>query len=138
MFRKKNSHRKNNQKKSQLDQIQKGIEKGIENIQEGIENLSSEIEKDLKIVTKEIKKKIGLFYKVNFFILLMLSIVLAYFVILVSTTPKSFPVVTNKVREHLQKNFGNSTKLENVYISFTRYGTLKVSVKNLKFLLDIN
>lgn len=130
MFRKKNSHRKNNQKKSQLDQIQKGIE----NIQEGIENLSSEIEKDLKIVTKKIKKKIGLFYKVNFFILLMFSIVLAYFVILVSTTPKSFPFVTNKVREHLQKNFGNATRLENVYISFTRYGTLKVSIKNLKFL----
>ncbi len=109
-------------------------ETGLERLQSEIEDFGQEIEKDLKVVAKKIKKKIALFYKINFFILLTLSVVLAYFIILVSTTPKSFPFVTQEIRSQLQKNFGESTQLEDARISFTRYGTLKVSITNLKFL----
>lgn len=139
MFRKKSQHsRKKNSKKDQnlLQQFGREIEDGIKNLEQKIEDkiadIGNEIERDIKVAAKKIKKKIDLFYKVSFFVLLTLSIILAYFVILVSTTPKSFPFVTQQIQEQLKKNYGNAVIFDDAYISFTRYGTLKVSVNNLK------
>ena len=81
----------------------------------------------------KIKKKLGLFYKIILSILLIFSIVLSYFVVLVSTAPKSFPFVTKEIKSSLSKNFGREVFLDKSYLSFTRYGTLKVSVTNVKF-----
>lgn len=85
---------------------------------------------------KKIKKEIDLFYRGSFFLLLIFSIVLAYFIILVSTTPKSFPFVTKEIKSSLSKTFGREVFLDTSYLSFTRYGTLKVSVDNLKFFYE--
>lgn len=84
---------------------------------------------------KTLKKKLSPFYKISFSILLIGFIALFYFIVLVSTEPKSIPFVTNKIEEVLQKKFGeNNVGLENSLVSFTRYGTLKVSVSSLNIL----
>src|SRR3989338_5924429 len=86
-------------------------------------------------MTQKKRKKFGLFYGSVFSLLLIAFIVLFYFIILVSTTPKSFPFVTYKIEEILQKKFGvNNVGLANSYISFTRYGTLKVAATSLKII----
>lgn len=139
MFKKKShkSSKKHHKKDENLlqqigQEIEDGIKSGVKSIEETLEEIGNEINREVQVVTKKIKKKIGLFYKASFFILLTFSVVLAYFVILVSTTPKSFPFVTQKIREYLRQDYGDAVSLENTYISFTSYGTLKVSVKNLR------
>ncbi|NBV07269.1 MAG: hypothetical protein EBS06_08585 [Proteobacteria bacterium] len=131
MFRKK-SHKTKKTSHNFPHEIGEGIKNFEKKVEGKIEDIAHEIERDVKIVAKKIKKKIDAFYKVSFALLLTLSIILAYFVILVSTTPKSFPFVTKEIREQLKKNYGDKVTLEEAYISFTRYGTLKVSVNNLR------
>lgn len=80
------------------------------------------------------RKKHGLFYKISFFTLLLCALVLSYFVVLVSSEPKSFPFVTQKIESELQEKFGNNVSLENSYITFTRYGTFKITAKSLQIL----
>lgn len=83
------------------------------------------------------KKKIGLFYKITFFVLLLVLIVLSYFVILVSTKPKSIPFVTQKIESTLQEKFGQDVSLSDSLVSFTRYGTLRVTISSLKILYTL-
>ena len=78
------------------------------------------------------KKKISFFYKINFFIALFISLILLYFIILVSAEPKSFPYITKKIENYLQANFGQDITMERSYISFTTYGSFKISVNNLR------
>lgn len=91
-----------------------------------------------KSQNKKPKKKLGLFYKVAFSVLLLAFITLFYFVVLVSTEPKSFPFVTQTIQERLEKKFGKNAAIENSYISFTRYGTLKITATSLKILYVVN
>ena len=142
LFSKKKSPKSKSKKKdkSLLRQIGREIGDGVKSIEETLEEIGSEINREAQVVAKglkkEIKKKISLFYNISFLILLISSIVLAYFVLLVSTTPKSFPFITNEIRSYLKKNYGDTVALENAYISFTSYGTLKISIKNLKIYRD--
>ncbi len=78
------------------------------------------------------KNKISLFYKINFFVILFISLILLYFIILVSAKPKSFPYITKKVETYLQENFGKDIAIDSSYIGFTKYGSFKISVNNLK------
>lgn len=80
------------------------------------------------------KNKISWFYKIHFSALLILSLILIYFVILVSAKPKSIPYITKKIEVVLKEKFGNEVSLENSYLSFTRYGTIKIGIDNLKIL----
>jgi len=85
--------------------------------------------------SKTKKKKLPLFYKITFSLLLIGFIALFYFIVLVSTKPKSISFVTQEIESVLQQKFGkDNVGLENSYISFTRYGTLKVVVTSLKIL----
>jgi hypothetical protein len=78
------------------------------------------------------KKKIGLFYKIILSVALIVLMTLSYFVILVSAEPKSIPFVTEKIEISLKEKFGDDAELKSSKVSFTRYGTLKVEVSNLK------
>lgn len=78
------------------------------------------------------KKKFTLFYKINFFTVLFISLILLYFVILVSAKPKSFPYITQKIKEHLSQNFSDDVVIENSYISFTAHGSFKIMAINVK------
>ncbi len=81
---------------------------------------------------KHKKKKISWFYKVSFSLLVIAFTVLFYFVVIVSTESKSFPYVTEKIQENLRDNFGSDATLDESYVSFTRYGTLKITATNIK------
>lgn len=81
---------------------------------------------------KHSKKKKSLIQKLSFSIILFASLILAYFIILVSAEPKSFPYVTKKIEEYIEKNFSNDVEIENTTITFTAYGTFKVKITNLK------
>lgn len=89
---------------------------------------------DIHITPAEIKKKIGLFYKSSCFLFLISFIALFYFLVLVSTAPKSFPFLTNKIENYLQENIGRDSKIKDSYVSFTRYGTIKIAVDELHLL----
>jgi hypothetical protein len=80
------------------------------------------------------KKKVGLFYKITISVALIVFLLLSYFVILVSTEPKSIPFVTEKIEASLKERFGNDVTLGDSSVTFTRYGTLKVAVSNLQIL----
>ena len=82
--------------------------------------------------TSKPKKKLSPFYKISLSLLLIAFTALFYFVVIVSTEPKSFPYITKKIEENLKKNFGEDAALETSYISFTRYGTLKVAATKIK------
>lgn len=88
---------------------------------------------NLHIDPKKALKKLSIFYKANIFVFITLLIALFYFVILVSTTPKSFPFITSKIEASLKEKFGDEVTISNSYISFTRYGTLKIAITDLKF-----
>lgn len=87
---------------------------------------------------KKAEKNHGLFYKISFFIFLTFFITLSYFVVLVSTTPKSFPFVTQKIKSYLAESLGDSVSIQKSYVSFTRYGTVKIAVDNLKIIRSID
>jgi hypothetical protein len=89
---------------------------------------------DRKTTKIKKNKKISLFYKIHLSIALIISLALIYFLILVSTEPKSIPIVTQKIEKILEKKFGNDVGISNTYISFTGYGTLKIAVLGLKIL----
>ena len=78
------------------------------------------------------KKEIGLFYKINFFVALFISLILLYFIILVSAEPKSFPYIAKKIETYLKENFSQDVEMGRSYISFTPYGSFKISVNDLK------
>lgn len=88
--------------------------------------------------TSKSRKKIGLFYKINFSILLTLSLLLLYFVVLVSTKPKSIPYVTKTIETKVKERFGDESTIEQTYLSFTKYGTLKIAISNLKIPQNLN
>lgn len=80
----------------------------------------------------KIKKKIGIFYKFSFFIFLVSFVTLFYFLVLVSTSPKSFQFVTQRIQSYLEDNVDKKASIKESHLSFTRYGTLKISVDELK------
>lgn len=100
------------------------VEEGIELIEGSMDLVDDGI--------KIIKKKLSLFYKVNIFITLFVSMILFYFIILVPLNPKTVPYITKKVENYLRANFDNEATIENSYINFTPYGTLKITIVNLK------
>jgi hypothetical protein len=77
------------------------------------------------------KKKIGAFYKVNFWIIALASILLFYFAILVPAGPKSIPFITQKIEEKLIAALGPESSINDSSISFTSYGRLKVAIGGL-------
>lgn len=79
------------------------------------------------------KKKVGRFYKWSFLISLISFITLFYFLVLVSIAPKSFPYVTQKIQTYLKENVDQDASIKESYLSFTRYGTFKIAVDDLKF-----
>lgn len=81
---------------------------------------------------KKVRKKRSILHKLSFAIILFSSLILAYFIILVSAEPKSFPYVTTKIEEYLEKNFSSDVEIENTTITFTAYGSFRIKIKNLK------
>lgn len=82
--------------------------------------------------TNKKKRKIPLFFKLNFSILLICSLFLGYFVVLVSIEPKSIPLIAKKIEQFLEAKIGADVQIAKSEISFTRYGSVKLFVSGLK------
>ncbi|MBU6140620.1 MAG: hypothetical protein KGP29_03560 [Proteobacteria bacterium] len=81
------------------------------------------------------KKKLGLFYGTVSSISIIAFIAIFYFSVLVSTKPRSILLVTQKIELILQEKFGrDNVSIDNSYLSFTNYGTLKISISGLRIL----
>lgn len=84
------------------------------------------------------RKKVSLFYKLSFSTTLTLAIALFYFLVLVASAPRSIPYVTTKVEEVLKSNFSPESSAREVKVSFTKYGTLKIAISDLKIFYQEN
>jgi len=82
---------------------------------------------------KKKPKKLNLFYKIVLSLLVIFSMIFGYFLLLVSTAPKSIPFVTKKIESELQKSFGKNLAIKDSLIGFTRYGSVKIIAKDLSF-----
>jgi hypothetical protein len=80
------------------------------------------------------KRKIPLIYKVGLSVSLIALLFLGYFLILVSVKPTEIPFVTKKIEEVLQDKLGRDVAVGESLISFTKYGSLKVSVSGVQIL----
>lgn len=86
----------------------------------------------------KLKKELSLFYKLGLFFILLASVAIFYFMIIVSTSPRSFPFVTQKIQSYLKENVGNDSNIGASQIKFTRYGTLKVGIDDLQLFYNID
>ncbi len=81
------------------------------------------------------KKKLGLFYGIASSIAIIALIAIFYFAVLVSTKPRSILLVTQKIESVLQEKFGkDNVSIDDSYLSFTNYGTLRISISGLRIL----
>jgi len=86
---------------------------------------------------RSIRKRISWFYKIHFALLFPISLLLFYFLVLTSISPKSIPFVTAKIESSLREKFGDDIGLQASYVSFTRYGTMKITVNTLTILYAV-
>ena len=52
--------------------------------------------------------------------------------------PQSLQIVTDKIQNRLQQEFGSNSSIQNSYIKFTAYGSLRVSVIGLNIFYSSN
>ncbi len=78
------------------------------------------------------KNKLPIFYKVLLSLSIFFLLILFYFVVLVSSSPRSINYFTQKIQENLDKNFDKRVKIGKTYINFTSYGSFRVSVNNIR------
>ncbi len=83
-------------------------------------------------------KKLGLIIGAASSITIIGIIAIFYFAVLVSAKPRSIIFITQKIESELQESFGeNNVSVQNGYVSFTNYGSLKASIKGLSILYPI-
>jgi hypothetical protein len=86
-----------------------------------------------KISKKNIvKNKLPVFYKILLSLSIFFLLILFYFVVLVSSSPRSINYVTQKIQENLDKNFDKRIKIGKSFVKFTSYGSFRISVNNIR------
>lgn len=84
------------------------------------------------------KKKKSLFYKFSMSSLLIFSLLLLYFIVLVSDKPRSIDYLTARINHFLKNNINEHSSVEKSWIKFTRYGVLNVTLENFQTRYDIS
>ncbi len=85
--------------------------------------------------SKSKNNKLGLFYGTAASLVIIALIVIFYFAVLVSTKPRSILLVTQKIESVLQEKFGrDNVSIDKTFLSFTNYGTLKITISDLRIL----
>jgi hypothetical protein len=93
-------------------------------IDEGLDAIDSGI--------KKVKKKVRLFYKINFFLALFLGFFLFYFLVLTQIKPIESKFLAKKINEYLQKEFDEKSSIDKTYISFTTHLSTIVTATDFK------
>ena len=70
------------------------------------------------IKKNSLKKKLPIFYKILLSVSIFFILILFYFIVLVSSSPRSIEFVTQKIQENLDKNFDNRAKISKSFIAF--------------------
>ncbi len=99
------------------------------------------IKKTPKIIlnkAKDIKIRLPILYKILMTIALLLLLILFYFVVITSNSPRSIKFVTEKIQDYLDKNYDKTITIEDSLINFTKYGSLKFSIKNVNIKYKTN
>ncbi|MBM3590581.1 MAG: hypothetical protein FJX30_04330 [Alphaproteobacteria bacterium] len=78
------------------------------------------------------KKKLPLFFKILLSVAIFFGLVLFYFIVLVSSSPRSIDFVTNKIQKNLDSNFQNRVKISQTLVKFTTYGSFRIEVQDIK------
>ncbi len=84
-------------------------------------------------VKKKNPERVNLLSKITLSVLVIAFIGFIYLVTIVTTSPKSIPLLTKKIESELQKTFGSNLKVKDSLVSFTKYGSLKFTIRNLDF-----
>ena len=79
-----------------------------------------------------VKNKLPIFYKILLSLSIFFLLILFYFIVLVSSSPRSINYVTQKIQENLDKNFDKRIKIGKSYVNFTSYGSFRISVRNIR------
>ena len=78
------------------------------------------------------KNKLPIFYKILLSLSIFFLLILFYFIVLVSSSPRSINYVTQEIQKNLDKNFDKRIKIGKSYINFTSYGSFRISVNNIR------
>ena len=79
-----------------------------------------------------VKNKLPIFYKILLSLSIFFLLILFYFIVLVSSSPRSINYVTQEIQKNLDKNFDKRIKIGKSYINFTSYGSFRISVNNIR------
>jgi hypothetical protein len=72
------------------------------------------------------KGKLPIFYKILLSLSIFFALILFYFVVLVSSSPRSIDLITQKIQENLDKNFDKRVTIGKSFVNFTSYGSFKI------------
>ncbi len=78
------------------------------------------------------KGKLPIFYKILLSLSIFFALILFYFVVLVSSSPRSMSFVTQKIQETLDKNFDKRVTIGKSFINFTSYGSFKIDIRDIR------
>lgn len=72
------------------------------------------------------------FYKILSPILVLIACLVIYFSVIVSSAPRSLKFVNDKIKQELDKKFDKKASIRDSLLSFTRYGTIKIALLDLR------
>lgn len=78
------------------------------------------------------KPKKSWFYKILLPFLVLSACLVFYFLVIVSSAPRSFEFITKKIQKELNNKFDNKASIKDSFLSFTRYGTMKIAITGLR------
>lgn len=80
-----------------------------------------------------IKISVHWLLKIIFIILILFTIAFGYLIILVSSEPKSFKFINDKIKENIQSEIGGNFNFDDALLSFTRYGLVRIVINNTTY-----
>lgn len=86
-------------------------------------------------VQNYVKVKLPIFYKFFLTILIFLSLILFYFIVVTSNSPRSINFITSNIQKYLDNNYKN-VSIDQSFVNFTKYGSFKIAINDVKILYD--
>ena len=85
----------------------------------------------IKLYKNKISKRLPFIYKFLISIAIFWGLALFYFVVLVSSSPRSIDYITHRIQKNLDENFSQKIKISKTFIKFTGYGSFHVSAHDI-------
>jgi hypothetical protein len=85
----------------------------------------------IKTLKKNQHKKLPFLYKILISIAIFWGLALFYFIVLVSSSPRSIDYITKQIQKNLDQNFSQKILISKTLIKFTRYGSFVISATDI-------